>query len=437
MEKLMTYIRYKFILIIIVLFVLLFSDNVNGIMLRGYFPISQGRFWNFVQSKDNSISTWAINGTLTLKEVGRVFIMVQDNGTLLCMRDDWQGLYIYSEYGPNKYLLPEKPPLFLPSSLKPGVTVKASSTLKVFSDPEGRLNFKDMGRINREITFRLKGFEDIEIGSNKFRQCATVEKTTKEQNSITTEIIWLAPLIGPVKRVIRSANENITYTILSYSKPEIKQNQCFSIKDLYPLKSGITRVYQGHDNNFWSIITKENESINGVTTTPFAEDTGDIYYYAIDSTGLILPKKFWSAVGGCTLFHPPDPPVVVLPAILELGSYYSSTSPPRVHAWPSMTLAEDFFTETQYSSIPLCLENVDVPFGTYKECLKTSLFSISRNFSVRNEKIRVGYIWLAKDVGTVKEELIDITNYFHPERTNRIDAIRFWKLADLKKNTMN
>jgi hypothetical protein len=429
MEGKVNFNRYKIILVVTIIIFLL-SQNANGIMLRGYFPHYQGRFWNFVQSKDNGISTWAINGTLTLRDVGSVFVLVQDDGKFLCMREDWKGLYVYGEYGPDKYYIPDEPLLFLPSTLEPGVIVRTSVGLKVFSDPEGGVNFEERGRVNRETTFRLKGIEDIEIGSRKFRECVVVEKTTNEQNSIASEIIWLAPLIGPVKRVIRRGNESITYTIMSYSRSGIQQNQIFSIKDFYPLKPGITWKYQGHDKEIWSITARKNERVNGVVTTPLAEEGGDIYYHAIDSNGFILLQKFWSSVAGCAVFHPPEPPLVVFPATLELGSYYLSISTPRIHTWPSMTLFDGFLAESQYSSIPVCLENVDTPSGIYKECLKVCLYSISKNFSVKNEKIRVGYMWLAKDTGPVKVASMDITNYFHPKRTNRINDIRFWELMN-------
>ena len=98
-----------------------------------------------------------------------------------------------------------------------------------------------------------------------------------------------------------------------------------------------------------------------------------------------------------------------------------------------MTLMEDFLSEMRYSSIVLCTEDVVVPLGTYKDCLKICLFFISKNFNVRNEKLRVGYIWLARGKGIIKEKSVEMVNYLNPLRMNRISAVRFWQLTKMEK----
>ena len=206
----------KLFSIITIVSAILLSNNASGISLRGYFPVCQGRFWNFAKTEGNSSSTWAVNGSLTCKGVGGVLIMTLEDGRFLCIREEWGGLYIYGEYGPDKYFIPEKPLLFLPSELKQGVPVEVSADLKVFSDPEGGLNFKETGKENRHITFHLKGVKDIKVDSIEFKNCVVVEKITDGQSGIASEMMWLAPLVGPVKRVVRHGSQKITYTILSY-----------------------------------------------------------------------------------------------------------------------------------------------------------------------------------------------------------------------------
>ena len=52
---------------------------------------------------------------------------------------------------------------------------------------------------------------------------------------------------------------------------------------------------------------------------------------------------------------------------------------------------------------------------------------------MNNEQIRIGYIWLAKDTGVIKKKLVDMTNYFNPQRINRITSIKFWDLTKIDK----
>ncbi len=92
----------------------------------------------------------------TLKDVGRVTLLALDNGSFLCLREDWEGIRIYGEYSSDEYLIPDKPLLFLPSALKPAEPIEVSVTLKKFSDPEGNINFKETGKINQSINSSIK-----------------------------------------------------------------------------------------------------------------------------------------------------------------------------------------------------------------------------------------------------------------------------------------
>ena len=412
---------------------LLFADAASADDLRGYFPLYNGRFWNFTGSPDSATVTWAVNGSLTLKDVGRVTLMALDNGRFLCLREDWEGIRIYGDYSADQYLVPEKPLLFLPGTLKPGEPVEVDVTLKVFSDPEGNINFKETGVINQKIKFLHKEYEDITISGRLFKNCAVIEKITAQQNTVTTETLYLAPGIGPVKRVLRKGQETSTWSLSSWSGSGTAKTENIAVKDLLPFTPGITWTYADQKGTIWHTTTKAKEQVEGTASLPFVEETGDIYYYTLDKRGLLLTRKYWALVGGCTDFHAPDLPLVVFPAALKLGDYYSSMSNSRVHTWPSMTLMEEFYPEMLCASIAVLKEDVTVPAGKYRDCLKVCLFSVSRNFNMNNEQVRIGYIWLAKDTGVVKKKLVDMTNYFNPLRINRITSIKFWDLTKIEK----
>ena len=70
------------------LMAVLMSGQAMALVLTGYLPVQQGRFWNFSSSGEPLLSTWAINGTFTERNVGNVFILQQDNaGFSACVRN--------------------------------------------------------------------------------------------------------------------------------------------------------------------------------------------------------------------------------------------------------------------------------------------------------------------------------------------------------------
>lgn len=415
------------------LLAIFFSGTACAYDLRGYFPLYDGRYWNFKDAPGGETTTWAVNGKLTLKNVGRVTLMALDNGRFICVREDWEGIHLYGDYSDDGYRIPETPLLFLPSALKPGEPVEQSVTFKVFSDPDKNINFKETGTITQSTRFISKELEDVTISGTVYKNCAVVEKTTIEQQNNTTETLYLAPGIGPVQRVVTRGNEKQVYTVTSHAGSRQPATKAVPLKEVMPFAPGISWTYRDHQGALWKTITKDKEQVEGIETLPFFEDTGDIFYYSLNSQGLVLNRRFWSLVGGCTDFHPPDSPLVVLPAVMQPGTYHSSITNACVHTWPSLTLLEEFYPETHCASLAVLQEDVTVPAGTYRDCLKVCLFSVSRNFSMNNEQLRIGYIWLAKDTGVIRKKLVDMTNYFNPQRINRITSIKFWDLQSIDK----
>jgi hypothetical protein len=97
--------------------------------------------------------------------------------------------------------------------------------------------------------------------------------------------------------------------------------------------------------------------------------------------------------------------------------------------YPSRTPNLDFTTEMQFSSIPVSVEDVTVPAGEFKNCIKICLFNISRVFEFKMERIRVSYQWLAKGKGIVKMQQVEFANFFRPEKINEISGVQFWELT--------
>ena len=415
--------------------VFLLTVDARALVLTGYFPVQQGRFWNFSSPSETLLSTWAINGTFTERNVGNVFILQQDACRFFTMREEWGGLYLYGEYTPNKYLIPDKPILFLPREIDPDKPVQIDVLMKVFSMPEGKGDFRETGRVKRTVTISLKSIEDMTIDNQELMNCAIIERRTKGDATVVVETLWLAPTIGPVKRVVKQDSSEQIYNLTSYADTKIHPVKQFATKDYFPLTSGITLPYKNHNGTADSIEIKKQEKIDQWLTTPYvfnipeSASPSDTFYYAFTPDGLVLPQIFRSAMKSFTAFLPPQAPVTVLPNTLKIGSFYSSTSYPRICKYPSRTPNFDFTTEMQFSSIPVGVEDVTVPAGEFKGCIKICLFNISRAFEFKMERIRIGYQWLAKGKGIVKLQQVEFGNFFLPEKINEISSVQFWELT--------
>ncbi len=416
----------------------LFPLSARGIVLTGHFPVQQGRFWNFTTSGSTELSTWAVNGNFMQRGVGDVFVLMQDDGRFLCLRSEWKGLTVYGEYGPEGYLIPEKPLLFLPREMDIDKPVSFEVDMRVYSMPPGGGTFRETGKRKRGVTFRLKSIEDMTVGSRSVRNCVVLEKTVREEGVERVETLWLVPTMGPLKRSVKTNAHETVYTLSSYAGPGIRRPQRFDVEAFFPLRPGSIWTYTAHDGKTCTISTQDNVTVDGLETTPYVVsipktlNPNDAFYYAHTPEGLVLPQIYRSAMQGCTVFYHPYSPVTVLPKSLVLGERYSSTSYPKICRWPSRTPSLDYFPEMQYVSIPVVIEDVTVPAGIFKDCLKIALFSISRSFNFKMEKIRTGYIWLSKDKGMVKQELIQVRNYFLPQRIHEISGVNIWDLAKLE-----
>jgi hypothetical protein len=420
-------------MIFLIAALLLYAGSASALVLRGHFPVAQGRYWNFTGPDQKQQLTWAINGTCLQKNVGQVFILLQDQGRFLCLREDWEGLRIYAEYGPDYFVVPEQPLLLVPAELQPDQPLTTTVACGYFARPASGGDFKELYRRQRTISITLKKIEDMQVGDQLISNGAILERTTREENSVSTETLWLAPTVGPVKVSVQQAGKQANYALASYAGPNPRPSTALAVQDFFPLQPGTLWTYRDSRGKPFTIEARPAEELEQFTTVPFIENNGDGYSYALTPQGLVLVQLFWSMMNGCTLFKPPYPPVVVLPARLELGSHSSSLAYPRITGWPVKAVFEDFHPALEYGSTVVAVEDVSVPMGVIKGCLKLALFSISRNFDMRIEKFSAGYVWLGRDKGIVKEELVDVTNFFSPQRVNEVSSDRFLQLESIQK----
>ena len=217
-----------------------------------------------------------------------------------------------------------------------------------------------------------------------------------------------------------------------------KEPQSYSLKQYYPLVPGTRCVYQDHEGKekITELKLQEKAKLNDdVMVTPLEDHLGHLYFFAYDERGLTLPQRYWSDYGGCHAFIDLRDATVILPASLQEEAFFSNLSTPRNYSWPSMTLNPFTYPVNLYSGILIGKEDVTVPAGTFKDCLKISLAHRSTAHFIQLDSLRIGYIWLAKDLGIVKENVVNFYNYGSPKSITSVFDVRFWRLAKYETTT--
>ncbi len=422
---------------VILMFIFVTAKSCPALDINNYFPFKQGRSWNFVEEQSGETYSWTINGTLSLKNAGRVQVLMQEGNRFLCLKEDWEGLRIYGIFGPDKFYIPDTPITFLPRSinLDPNAPqIEASAQVSVFTDPDNIKNFKETAKETVITSFRAIGYADIKAGKKTFKDCIVIEKKITGLINIT-ETLWLAPTIGPVKRVVTEDAETKTYVISPYSEPVDKK--AFQAKDYFPLDPGTTRTYQDKEKTEKTTFmgTPETARLYEKALIPYSNFKNDICFFSLDNNGLILHQRYWADYGGLSAFPPPSKPAVFLPAKLALDRQHVSRTYPRSYNNRSMTLFQETHPEMELFITPLQTESITVPAGTFNDCIKVCTFYNIAVPSIQMGFMRSGYIWLAKGKGIVKEESLEMWNFALPEKPNSINEVRFWELASINIDT--
>jgi len=251
---------------------------------------------------------------------------------------------------------------------------------------------------------------------------------------VAVEKMWLAPNIGPVKRCVTFDKKQTTYTLASASgKEPVAAGDC-SLRDYLPVQPGTVWTYKDPAGNQKKIVAKEEEKakLMNVSTTPLVEYTDDVYYVGFDVRGLVLYQRFWKAFNGMSTFSSPEQAGVFLPAGLTAGTFHSSRTYPRSYVMPSMRVSLTY-PAMNISSIVLCKEDVTVPAGSYKDCLKVCMFFLPETPTLQFEYLSAGHVWLAKGIGIVKQNKIEIMNCALSESENAIWEERTWELVSIEK----
>jgi len=424
------------------LIVVLSGTNASSLVIAGYFPMHQGNFWIFENDTTGETETWTINGSIYLLNIGNVFILSRDDGTFLFLRQDGNGTAVYGIFEPRSFFIPDFPLLFMPRdiNLDPAADpIASTATLDIYTDPTDTKQLSKAGIKSMTVSFTTAGYDTVTIDGHEYVDCIAIKRKISSPKGSITETLWLAPSIGPVKRVVKkNGGRTQSYSLVS-ALGTLTKKESFSLRDYFSLEPGTTWTYKDESGNIRQNKTTayEKARLTATQVMPYIDYTEDIHYLAFDERGLIMPQRYWAAYGGLTAYPPPAQCAVILPAVLQPGQWHLSRSCPRSYKPRTMIMGEDTHPELEYSSVILGTEDVTVPAGTFRDCIKISTSYISRNFTIYFDALRVGYIWLAPGKGIVKEQAVSMYNYAFDAVKNSILDVRYWELLEKKCNGMS
>ncbi len=188
----------------------------------------------------------------------------------------------------------------------------------------------------------------------------------------------------------------------------------YNVAEYYPLTQGDKRIF-----TYTAIavggpldglnVTREDtwevngtEVVNGVETikqtfkNPTMEEP-NYYCWVIDSDGLKYHKMHFEMFG---MYHIHEKPMMVFPTRFDVGDVYEGP-----YSYSEYSIEDDTLLRTYEGNQTITfvsVEDVTVPAGTFKDCLK-----ISASGSTQSEDGTIEFEetkWLAHNVGLIKRE---------------------------------
>jgi len=387
-------------------------------------------YWNFIDGRTQQTTTWAVLGQFTRSGVGSVLVLARQGGGFLALREQWDGLYLYGEYLPDGFAEPDQPVLFMPYEIDFDRPVCQTTRMRVRAAGEGG---GILDEYEQRVSIALQALEDITVDGREIRNCAVIVKKTEKKGVTMTETFWLAPSIGPVKMRIEDSGAERSFALGTYATDRGVPAQEVSLDEYFPLKPGTLYEYRDSSGQSVDVRIGAREKRLGYQTVSYTEPGGDVFYLSRDERGLAFPLKYGATMGFAFASLPPDRTPLLLPARSAVGRLNHSLSYVRPSQWPSLEPMLDFYPENEIDSVIVGIEDVTVPAGTYRGCIKLCLSSVNRSFSMQREKIRTGFIWLAPGVGEVRREGLSLANTYLPETPEYIYQAESWQLAAVKR----
>ena len=187
----------------------------------------------------------------------------------------------------------------------------------------------------------------------------------------------------------------ITVALIFFVMTFLRGNvSAYDMAEYFPLNQGDEWIYL---NNFpydgrlpVKKVIDGTELVNGVETIKF--ENGDCY--AMDSEGLKMYK--WNEPGPMYLIF--DPPRIIFPAQFDVGETYLGSISAKVYSSDDDTFLD--LTLTGNNTVILkSVEDVTVPAGTFKDCLKIYTYM---TLQPGDYNVVETTEWYARNIGLIK-----------------------------------
>jgi len=177
----------------------------------------------------------------------------------------------------------------------------------------------------------------------------------------------------------------------------------YNMAEYFPLHQGDEWTYSSTVNGITvesKTVISGTEQINGVETIKMG-----VHCVVIDSEGLKTYKWERPDFGQVYIY---DPPELTFPAQFDLGDVHQQSYTNFIYSLDGGTLL-DTGTISETVSLEL-VEDVTVPAGTFKDCLKI-LYSISYQNASGEYGNFEDYNWFARNVGRIKVDTYVIVHH--------------------------
>jgi len=367
--------------------------------LQDYFPLQSGDNWTY--SNGQEIKSFVVNGEEETFTEELALSVMEDGGEYTCYLWKENGLIFYRRADITGPYRADTPSLWIPRSLSLGESVALIIPITLYTTETGIvLRQYDL---NRTVT--LNNVEEITVPAGTFTNCLEIE-ISGDNN----ETMWLAEGVGRVKFLDDKGIEwsLITATVNGGHHPLGTRSETFPINNYFPLEQGKLWSYSRQGGGESTVVIDGTLTINGLETTVRKEPL-QWFYETVDDSGYYIHSIFFASSNSFAKISPPEDPILFIPNPVSIGDYSDDSSTASLVG----NLEEDSanMIDITFTSVLIGVEDVTVPYGTFKDCLKISYREINFLNFIGVFDNRSGTIWVAKDFGIVKHDYLQIINY--------------------------
>ncbi len=365
--------------------------------LQHYFPLSLGNNWTY--SNGEETKSFVVNGKEETFTEEMALRIMEDSGEYTCFLWKDSGLVFFRRAAVTGPYRADTPAIWLPLSLSVDESVTQSIPVTTYTTETGI----PARQFNLSRTVRLSSVEDVTVPAGTFNNCLKIEISGDEQ-----ETWWLAKEAGRVKFI---DTHGVEWTLTAASvdgsqHPAGTRADSFSPQDYFPLDQGKTWSYSRLGGGENTTVIDGKQTLNG-RETMVRKESGRWFYETIDENGYYIHAL--NLNGTYAKFSHPEDPVLFIPDPAGMGKYSEDISESSL-----VNKLEDDSSNNMdiiLTSVLTGLEDVTVPYGTFRDCLKFSYQEVKFLKFLDVYDNRSGTIWVAENSGIVKHNYLNVINY--------------------------